>query len=74
LSAALDEQRQALSAAVTAPASGVDERRDQVSAVVTALRSMVTLTQETVQELRNLDGAEELSRAFADAPGCQDVR
>jgi hypothetical protein len=74
LSAALDEQRQALADAVTAPASGVEERRDQVSAVVGALRTMVTQTQATVQELRNLDGAEELSQAFADAPGCEEIR
>jgi hypothetical protein len=74
LSAALDEQRQVLSEALTDPASGVDERRDQVSAVVAALRSMVTQTQETVQELRSLDGAEELSQAFDEAPGCQEIR
>lgn len=74
LSAALDEQRQLLSDAVSAPASGADERRDQVSAVVGALRTMVTETQETVQELGSLDGAEELSQAFADAPACQEVR
>lgn len=71
LSAALDEQRQVLVDATAGSPSGLDELRDQASAAAGALRSMVRQTQETVQELRDLDGAEELSQAFADAPGCR---
>lgn len=74
LSDALSEERQALADAVSAPATGLDERRDQVSSMTAALRTMVSQTQRTVQELRELDGAEELSQAFDDAPECRDVR
>lgn len=74
LSDALADERQALADAASAPATGVDERREQVSSMTAALRAMVSQAQRTVQELRDLDGAEELSRAFADAPECRDVR
>ena len=74
LSDELAEERQALADAASVPATGLDERRDQVSSITAALRSMVSQTQRTVQELRELDGAEELSQAFDDAPDCRVVR
>lgn len=74
LSDALADERQALADAASAPATGLDERRDQVTSMTAALRAMVGQTQRTVQVLRELDGAEELSRAFDDAPECRDVR
>jgi hypothetical protein len=74
LSDTLADERQALADAASAPATGLDERRDQVTSMTAALRAMVSQTQRTVQELGELDGAEELSQAFDDATQCQDVR
>lgn len=74
LSDALADERQALADAASAPATGLDERREQVSSMTAALRAMVSQAQRTVQELRDLDGAEELTQAFDGAAECGDVR
>ena len=74
LSGQLDEQRTAISAATEQSAGSVQDLLSQVSTVTGAIAAMLTDVSTTVDNLRALDGADELEKAFQDSSACQELR
>jgi hypothetical protein len=74
LSDQLEAQRDIIRDATENDAGTVNEVLEQVSRVTGAVSTMITDALRTVDQIRNLDGAEELEGAFASASTCQDLR
>jgi hypothetical protein len=74
LSDDLEEQRAAITAATDQAAGTVPGLLSQVSTVSGAIAAMLTDVSAAVDNLRQLDGADELEQAFQDASACQDLR
>ena len=75
LSEQLQEQADIVTRALDQASGGsLQEQLAQVSAVSGALSTMVSDSVAAVQNIRELDGAEELERAFQDSATCQELR
>jgi hypothetical protein len=74
LSEQLREQADIVRDAVDQDGSTPSELLARVSTVTGAVSTMITDAASTVEDIRQLDGAEELQDAFESASGCQDLR
>lgn len=74
LSDQLDEQRAAISAAMDQDGGSVQGLLSQVSTVTGAIAAMLTDVSTAIDNLRQLQGADELEQAFQDASTCQELR
>jgi hypothetical protein len=68
----LQEQEAAISAATESP-QGAQDLLSQVSTVTGALATMLADISTTVDNIRSLDGAQELEDAFKDSATCQEL-
>lgn len=73
LSGRLEEQRGVIADATDQAAGSVQGLLAQVSTVTTAIATMLTDISTTVDGIRGLQGADELEKAFQDAPACQEL-
>jgi hypothetical protein len=74
LSDQLQQQQTLISGATDQAAGSVQGLLAQVSTVTGAIASMFTDISTTVDNLRQLQGADELKQAFQDAQACQELR
>jgi hypothetical protein len=73
LSGRLEEQQGVITEATDQADGSVQGLLAQVSTVTTAIATMLTDISTTVDGIRGLEGADELERAFQDAPACQEL-
>ncbi|HEX5088617.1 MAG TPA: hypothetical protein VFV89_12475 [Nocardioides sp.] len=73
LSGRLEEQRAVITDATDQAAGSVQGLLAQVSTVTTAIATMLADISTTVDGIRGLQGADELEKAFQDAPACQEL-
>ena len=74
LSDQLQEQADVVTRTLNQPSANLQELLAQVSTVTKALSTMVTDSVTAVENIRQLDGADELERAFQDSQTCQELR
>jgi hypothetical protein len=74
LSDELQSQADVIEQAISEGSASLDELLASVSSVTGALSAMIGDAQATIDDLRKLDGAEELESAFASSPSCQDLQ
>jgi hypothetical protein len=74
LSGQLQQQQGVISDATAQAAGSVQGLLSQVSAVTAAVATMFSDIGTTVDNLRQLQGADELQKAFQDASACQELR
>jgi hypothetical protein len=74
LSDQLQEQADIVTRALNQSSGNLQQLLAQVSTVAGALSSMVNDSVAAVEDIRQLDGAEELERAFQDSATCQELR
>lgn len=74
LSDQLQEQADVVTRTLNQPSASLQELLAQVSTVTKALSTMVTDSVAAVDNIRQLDGADELERAFQDSQTCQELR
>jgi methyl-accepting chemotaxis protein len=74
LSDQLQQQEDVISGATDESAGGLQELLAQVSTVTGAIATMLADVSTAVDDIRRLDGAQELEDAFKDSPACQDLR
>jgi type I site-specific restriction endonuclease len=74
LSDQLQQQADVVARTLNQPSENLQELLAQASAVSGALSTMVTDAVTTVENIRQLDGADELESAFQDSPSCQELR
>jgi len=74
LSDQLQQQQTVISDATDQAAGSVQGLLSQVSKVTAAVATMLSDIGSTVDNLRNLQGADELEKAFQDAAACQKLR
>ena len=71
LSGQLQEQADVVTGTLEKSSANLQELLAQLSAVTGALSTMVTDASTAVDNIRQLDGADELESAFKDSPTCQ---
>lgn len=74
LSDQLKQQQGVISGATAQAAGSVQGLLSQVSTVSGAIATMLTAVSTTIDNIRQLDGAAELEKAFQDAQACQELR
>ena len=74
LSVQLQEQADIVTRTLDQSSASLQELLTQVSTVSGALSSMVSDSVATVENIRQLDGADELERAVQDSAACQELR
>jgi type I site-specific restriction endonuclease len=74
LSDQLQEQADVVTRTLNQTSANLQELLAQVSTATKALSTMVTDSVTAVENIRQLDGAEELESAFQDSQTCQDLR
>jgi hypothetical protein len=74
LSDQLQQQRSAISTATDQATSSVQGLLAQVSTVTAAVATMLSDIGTTIDNIRQLQGADELEKAFQDASSCQELR
>jgi hypothetical protein len=74
LSGQLQEQADIVTRALNQSSGNLEQLLAQVSTVSGAVASMVSDSVAAVENIRQLDGADELERAFQDSATCQELR
>ncbi len=74
LSDQLQQQADVVTRTLNQPSASLQELLAQVSTVSGALSTMVTDAVTAVENIRQLDGADELESAFQDSQTCQELR
>jgi hypothetical protein len=74
LSDQLEQQQAAISDATDQGAGSVQGLLSQVSTVTAAIATILTDVSTTIADIRQLQGADELEKAFQDAQACQELR
>jgi type I site-specific restriction endonuclease len=74
LSDQLQQQADVVTRTLNQPSASLQELLAQVSTVSAALSTMVTDAVTAVENIRQLDGADELESAFQDSSTCQELR
>jgi hypothetical protein len=74
LSDQLQQQQGAISSATDQAAGSVQGLLAQVSTVTTAVATMLSDIGKAIDNIRQLQGADELEKAFQDASACQELR
>lgn len=74
LSDQLQQQQGVISDATDQAAGSVQGLLAQVSTVTAAVATMLTDVSTTIDDIRQLQGADELEKAFQDAQACQELR
>jgi hypothetical protein len=74
LSDQLQQQEDVISGATDESAGGLQNLLAQVSTVTGAIATMLADVSAAVDDIRRLDGAQELENAFQDSSACQELR
>ena len=74
LATQLQQQKDTITSATSQSATTARDLLTQVSTVTGALATMLDDVTTTVDDIRQLDGADELENAFQDAPTCQQLQ